>query len=421
MKIVTGDLMHVYASFASDLDYTCRLILKLKDPVDGALLEKALRNTEKRYPYFSVHMRKNDSEYYYEPNPSPVALINTDKKITLNEAEANEHVWAVCYQDDRIFLDFYHGIADGTGLYMVLATLLYYYCNERYGVTDHAGIHTLDDPVLPEETADPLADLPPVRLEDMPNREIREAFSIIRDGGAAPRDPHIYHVEIPEPAFVRFMSASDSTPGTMISLLLLRALEARYPGHDKPLVGSYVVNARPMLRQNATYHNCLTSLKFDYDERLQKLPFSLQTTVFRGVTFLKSDEDVIRSNMASFASYNRALFDRSPSLEEKKTAFAELRSSFLRSYTSIVSYVGKWKFPALGEYVEEFWTHAPLANNCLCELSAVGGKICIALHLRSESDDLFDLFLKQLRQHGIPYKFKGIAEHDTPVFKEPGN
>ena len=411
--------MHVYASFESDLDYTCRLILKMKDPVDGAILEHALRNTEKRYPYFSVHMRKNDYEYYYEENTAPISLINTDGRITLNSAESNDHIWAVCYKDDRIFLDFYHGITDGTGMYTVLATLLYYYCNERYGVTDHNGIRTLEDPILPEETADPLEPLPRIRLKDMPNREIKEAFSIIRDGDAAPKAPFIYHIEIPEPAFVRFMSASDSTPGTMISLLLLRALDATYPKREKPLIGSYVVNARPMLEANATYHNCITSLKFDYVGRLQKLPFARQTTVFRGITFLKSDGDVIWNNMSAFASYNRALFDRSPSLGEKKTAFADLRNAFLTSYTSIVSYVGKWRYPEIGEYIEEFWTHAPLANNCLCELSAVGGKICISLHMRSESYDLLNQFFAQLDEHGIPYEYKGIVEHDVPRFTEP--
>lgn len=419
MKIATGDLMHIYASFASDSDYTCRLILKMKDHVDGTVLENALRSTEKRYPYFSVHMHKNESECYYEANPSPVALINTDKKITLNAAETNGHIWAVCYKDDRIFLDFFHGITDGTGMYMVLATLLYYYCNERYGVTCHDGIRTLDDPILPEETADPLAPLPLIDLGKQLRPQVKEAFSIIRDGGDKPTDPFIYHIEIPEPAFVKFSSASDASPGTLISLLLLRALDNRFPQRTKPLVGSHVVNARPMLHENATYHNCITSLKFDYEGRLQTMPFSRQTTAFRGITFLKSDEDAVRKAMISFASLNRAVADSAPSLEEKKAAFGEIRSDLIKSYTSIVSYVGQWKYPDIGEHIDEFWTHAPLANNCLGELSAVGGKICFALHMRSESDELLDLLFAQFKEHGIPYVYKGIAAHDIPRFAEP--
>ena len=64
-------------------------------------------------------------------------------------------------------------------MYMVLATLLYYYCEKRYGVTDHTGICTLDDPILPQETIDPmehLPELPPEELEQlsMQVREFRE-------------------------------------------------------------------------------------------------------------------------------------------------------------------------------------------------------------------------------------------------------
>ena len=417
IHIATGGLMYVYASFASDTDYTCRLMLKMKDPVDGTLLERALRNTEKRYPYFSVHMRKNESEYYYEENPAPVVLLHTDQKISLNALETNGHVWAVCYKDSTICLDFYHGITDGFGMYMVLATLLYYYCHERYGVTGHTGIRTLDDPVLPEETVDPLAQLPFPDSGKKPAN--REAFSIINDGGAAPIDPFISHIEIPEPAFVRFTSASDASPGTMISLLLLRALDSLYPQREKPLVGRYVVNARPMLHAKASCHNCISSLDFNYEGRLQQAPFSMQTTAFRGITFLKSDESVVRNNMAAFAAANRAVEDQSMSLEAKKDVFAEMRRKSICRYTSIVSYVGQWQHPEIGSHIEEFWTHAPLANNCLGELAAVGGKICLALHLRSESNELLNAFFKELEARGIPYKNKGTAEHDIPRFAEP--
>ena len=77
-----------------------------------------------------------------------LVLFHTSESVTLNSFESNYHIWAVCYQDDRIHLDISHGITDGTGMYTVLATLLYYYCVERYGLTDHTGIRTLEDPIL---------------------------------------------------------------------------------------------------------------------------------------------------------------------------------------------------------------------------------------------------------------------------------
>ena len=305
-KITTGDSLHVYGSLGRGIDYTVRLALRLRDEVDGDMLREALKQTEKRYPYFSVHLSKNDTELFYEENPAPIALLHTDRRITLNAPESNGHVWAVCYQGDRLFLDFYHGIADGTGMYMVLATLLYYYCNARYGVTDHEGIRTLKDPILPEETADPLELFPSIDLSKLPQQTREPAFLIADDGKAKPCVPTITDVEIPESAFVQFSSASDASPGTMVSLLFTRAIDARYPQREKMIKGGYVVNGRPMLHATKSHHNCVTTVRYDYSERLKHMPFDRQCTALRGITFVQSDEEYVQKMMTVMSSRYRA-------------------------------------------------------------------------------------------------------------------
>ncbi|MBR3457031.1 MAG: hypothetical protein IKH16_02580, partial [Selenomonadaceae bacterium] len=129
MRITTGDVFLIYSSYGLGFDYVIRRFVRMKDAVNGEMLEAALRQTEKRYPYMSLRLRKNESEYFWEENKEPVALLNTDRRIHLNHKETNYHVWAVCYKDDWIIIDFYHGIADGVGRNSVVATLLYYYCH----------------------------------------------------------------------------------------------------------------------------------------------------------------------------------------------------------------------------------------------------------------------------------------------------
>ena len=129
-QITTGDMLHAYGSFGLHMNYAVRLTVRLTDRIDGVILANALRKTQKRFPFLSVRIRKDSSSLYYEYNQEPVVLLNTDDQISLNTEQTNFHVWAVCYKDDRIHLDIYHGISDGTGMYMVLATLLFYYCAE---------------------------------------------------------------------------------------------------------------------------------------------------------------------------------------------------------------------------------------------------------------------------------------------------
>ena len=86
---------------------------------------------------------------------SPAFLRNTSPEY----AQTNGHIWAVSYEEDNLYVDFYHGRADGAGLYPLLATLLFYYYQELEGLSDDSGIRTLEKPITVAETHDPVDDL----------------------------------------------------------------------------------------------------------------------------------------------------------------------------------------------------------------------------------------------------------------------
>ena len=65
-SITTGDIMHAMGSFGLQMDYTVRMKLRLTDEVDGAILAEAVAKTQRRYPYLSLRMCRNEQEFYYE-------------------------------------------------------------------------------------------------------------------------------------------------------------------------------------------------------------------------------------------------------------------------------------------------------------------------------------------------------------------
>ena len=77
-RITTGSLMHVYGAFGAKVHYTARLTVRLTDPVDAGILQRALDRTQERYPYFCVTLKKGMDEqggreiFCYEENPRPV-------------------------------------------------------------------------------------------------------------------------------------------------------------------------------------------------------------------------------------------------------------------------------------------------------------------------------------------------------------
>ena len=246
-----------------------------------------------------------------------MVTLHTNRRISLNSEQTNYHIWAVCWWEDFLYLDIFHGITDGTGMYMVLSTLLYYYCAERYGVTDHTGIRTLEDPILSGESDDPADHLPQLDTSMLKVPQRPEAFSLTADAALTASSPVIYDVEMPEKAFVLFSSAHDASPGTMVSILFSRAIDALYPDRAKPLTNSYNINGRPMIGAPLTHHNCVQTVSFEYSDRVKAMPFDRQCTVHRGTTFIQADPDRVARSMTFSASVNRVTAQMAPTVEEK--------------------------------------------------------------------------------------------------------
>lgn len=415
-KVTVGNMLHLYGRFANKSDYAVRLSVRMTDNVDGEILSRALASTQQRFPFFSVRIKRNDHEYYYEENPLPVVLLRTDEKISLNTEQTNNHIWAVCYSGDRIHLDIYHGITDGTGMYFVFSTLLFYYCAERYGITDHTGILTLEDPVMPEESEDPQENLPAVTPAAAQGAD---AFQAGEYAHLTPSGQNIWDIEMPEEAFMRFTSANDASPGTMISLLMARAIDSLFPERREEIINSYLVNARPMLGAPRTLHNCFSTAYLKYSDRVKAMPFDHQCTSYRGMTFVQTDSDYVVRSMAAAAAVRHSAAAGAPLLEDKKRVFAELLKKRGNAATFAVSYVGKWRFPEIGKHIREFWTHVPYAHGFLIQIAAVNGRIFLSMIQTYKEDLIVEAFLRELEKCHIPYKVHRHMDNDAAAIPEP--
>ena len=416
-RITTGDQMHVYGCFACGIDYTVRVKVVLDDKIDPDLLKCAVKNAGERFPYLGGRLQKDSTHYYYEDNPEPISVINTCDRIELGTAMTGYHVWAVCYFENTVYLDCFHGATDGNGLYRLLATILYYYCDRRYGGISDKGIMLLGDEPDTKEISDPLDSLPEIDLSTIPQPVYEQAFTLETDGGLTPSDPTIWDVEIPEDEFVKFTSHNDSSPGTMISLLFARAIDGLYPERDKEIISSYVVNARPMLGAKETIHNCLSMVIMKYEEKIRKLPFVTQCTVYRGKTFIQSDPDAIRSALTVNANYIRAV-DRMETLEEKEKIYGQMFAAGEGYITYLVSYIGRWPHKDIGEHIKGLYPHPPNTFSLMSIVSAAGGKIYMSVQQRFKEDSVREAFLKQLEMNGISYNI--VSKIDTDIARFEG-
>lgn len=420
IRVTTGDALHLYGSVGR-INYSVRLCVRMDENINSEAIVDALKSTQKRYPYLCVRLKKNDTEYYYEENNLPVCCFNTSNQIILNSTETNYHVWAVCYENDFIYLDFFHGICDGTGMYYVLSTLLYYYLSKIYGDISHDGIRTLDDTIEESEYIDPVDALEEIDLSQIPPSlsRLNPAFSIVNDGGMTISNaPMVRDVIIPEKELLKFTSSNDASPGTFIAVLAARAIDKINPERKKDIVGSYIINGRPMLGKSCTHHNCVNTTILKYSDKLKKMALDRQCTAYRGMTFLQSDEENVYKKMVFSSSRNKMIL-KAPKIEDKREAFSKMIDGGRNFFSYIVSYVGQWKYKDIGMHIREFWTHVPMANGFLIEIAAVNRNIFLSIHQNFEEDIYYKALLNELADNGIPYTERAALINDVAKFEEP--
>ena len=124
-----------------------RISYTLFEDVDPDLLQKALLKTIRTHKHFQVRIRRGFFWHYIEPTDhQPVVSEESDRPCPELYGKNYRGVlhYKVTYYKDRINLDMFHGIADGTGALEFINTILFNYLSYKYpeelkGVVVHDG------------------------------------------------------------------------------------------------------------------------------------------------------------------------------------------------------------------------------------------------------------------------------------------
>lgn len=141
-----------------DFSSVYRLSVKLKEPVDPALLQQALDLTLPRFPTYKVAIRKGLFWRYLEPNTRPGPFVQEDIKnpcMPMHFKSNNRYLIRVYYYDCRISLEAHHCLGDGTGGMCLLQTLTATYLGLLgHKITPSGFVLDLDEKPDPQELED---------------------------------------------------------------------------------------------------------------------------------------------------------------------------------------------------------------------------------------------------------------------------
>lgn len=135
-----------------------RQSVTLKEDVNPVVLQQALDITVKRFPTIAARLRKG-TFWYYLHQVAEAPKIREEYSyplIYMDRKEVTECAFRVILYKNRIAVEFFHSLTDGTGGLVFLKTLAAEYLQKKYGITIPAeqGILCTKQPPQPEEMED---------------------------------------------------------------------------------------------------------------------------------------------------------------------------------------------------------------------------------------------------------------------------
>jgi len=111
-----------------------RFFCELREPVEPQILQSALDETVRQFPFYCSMMKRGFFWNYLEDSGLRPAVCqeNTPPCLSLYSPDRKNLLFRVLYYGRRINLEIYHALADGTGALQFLCTLVHRYLLEKY-------------------------------------------------------------------------------------------------------------------------------------------------------------------------------------------------------------------------------------------------------------------------------------------------
>ncbi len=118
-----------------------RISAVMKEKIDSHFLQIAVNIIRERYSLFFVRMRRGVFWNYFENNHSHLLVEKESDSPceTILSFENRGYLIKVLYFNNRISVEAFHSITDGSGVVEFLNSLIYYYICSKFGTIDHQG------------------------------------------------------------------------------------------------------------------------------------------------------------------------------------------------------------------------------------------------------------------------------------------
>ena len=395
---------------------TMGILVALKEPVDGDMLQSVVKELRARFPYFYVKADAKDNDLFPVSNPLPMTVRNTWDPIDLNSAASNHHLAAWKYEGKRLMFEISHSLTDGAGVLPYIKSALYLYLSKKTGLSfDPEGFRLPGDDIPESETGNPFADLDIDGAEaPLYSKPPTEDFYRLNNG--EDHDPAITYIKLSESQLMQYCRDYDGSPNAFISVMLARAMRRYDPESERPISIAVAIDHKAMLGNYDNYRMFANVVELDFAKKRSLDDLTKTCTIARGQMMLQAQPENSLWAMKQKKAMN-AKMNQMP-LEMKLTIMAKAAGS--PRWSASVSYVNCRSFGLLDPYIDEMYAVAePGVTDVACEITCINHQFFLTFSQTFSSDDFVGLFLEELASVGIscevtqkePLRLCGLEEY----------
>ena len=387
-----------------------RVSAALQEDVDPGLLQQAVEDLAPRFPSFYVRLRAGIFWYYLEEVRKP-PRVRPDFAYPLTHMGLRElHTCClrVFYHKNRIAVEFFHSLTDGSGGMIYLKTLTARYLTLRCGAEIPAEDGVLDwrEAPKPEELEDSF-----LRYSGKTALSRKEPTSYRLHGSREPDGfLHLTTGVIETDTLLRAAHSYDATVTAFLAAVMTKSILAiqtqrRYLGRLKPVKITIPVNLRRLFG-SATLRNFALTINPGVDPMLGHYTLRELCGIYTRQLALETTPKLMAARIAANVQPQQLFLLKMAPLFVKNLAMRMVYADVgERKGCLNISNLGNVKLPAaMQPYVRRLdfiiGVQKTYPNNC--SVASCGNVTCINMIRRIREPELERQFFSRLVELGIP-------------------
>lgn len=421
-EILAADSYGPVFMYATNRDLACcpRHIIRMTEPVDPVLLQKATELALIRFPQMRIGLSRGENAYHYYTNDLPPVVLQFPdiSPYYMGSDDNNGYMFTVGYRDKTIFMEYQHSTCDGHGFDLFIRTVLYEYLTLcGHPIQNDGSIRTRDTEFSLSECEDGYKLLDQVEQSSEGHYEVKNSFHVPIENDDCNANERMTELTFPYASVSLWTHSHGATPISLLYTALSFALYRTYYTDDDigtPVVAEVPMDLRQVVPSDTThFFVSLLDLPFEYD--WFDLPFE---EACRNVRAMFDKQRAPRhSAFWGKAGSTRVTEGHTADMpiDEKEEMMRAMGHNYLRRDSFILTNIGSFNLPeSMEPYIEDYGAILP----CACQpfgilISSYKGIMKVALAQRDDSPALADAFADELEQRGIPVRQMTYEYHPT--------